>query len=196
MYSMKERARKIQEFCIAQNTANPFQIFRAAAEQEFIRIHGPEHHILDGACILTAFRNAGGKIDLKEALAKLTDQGMQMPGAICGFWGVCGSVTSIGAALAIIDGTGPLTSDSTWGDHMKFTSDALAVMSDVGGPRCCKRNALISMGEAVDYINAAYHLRLEQEQVVCHFSHKNEQCIRSKCPFFHGQQDLVLRQTF
>ena len=32
-----------------------------------------------------------------------------MPGAMCGFWGVCGAITSVGAALAIIDGTGPLS---------------------------------------------------------------------------------------
>ena len=40
--------------------------------------------------------------------------------AMCGLWGVCGAVASIGAALAIIDGTGPLSDDGTWGEHMAF----------------------------------------------------------------------------
>ena len=30
---------------------------------------------------------------------------LRMPGAMCGLWGICGAITSIGAALAIIDGT-------------------------------------------------------------------------------------------
>ena len=41
-------------------------------------------------------------------------EGLRMPGAMCGLWGICGAITSIGAALAIIDGTGPLSADGTW----------------------------------------------------------------------------------
>ena len=62
-----------------------------------------------------AFKNASGDIDLGEALEKLIREGLRMPGAMCGLWGVCGAVTSIGAALSIIDGTGPLSVDGTWG---------------------------------------------------------------------------------
>ena len=40
---------------------NPAEIFRAIAKKSYINIHGPEHHVLDGACILMAFYNAGDK---------------------------------------------------------------------------------------------------------------------------------------
>ncbi len=55
--------------------------------------------------MLTAYYNAGGKIELETSLNELMRRGLQMPGATCGMWGVCGAVSSMGAALAIIDGT-------------------------------------------------------------------------------------------
>lgn len=59
-------------------------------------MHGPEHHVLDGACLLMAFYNAGGKIDIDTSLEQLVKEGLRMPGAMCGLWGVCGAITSIG----------------------------------------------------------------------------------------------------
>jgi hypothetical protein len=87
-------------------------------------MHGPEHHVLDDAAVLTAYRNAGGDIDLPAALAELMSRGLQMPGAMCGRWGVCGATASVSAALSILEATGPLTSDDSWGSHMVYTSRA------------------------------------------------------------------------
>ncbi|WP_407400563.1 DUF5714 domain-containing protein [Treponema sp.] len=38
-------------------------MFRNLVKKEYMNIHGPEHHILDGACLLMAYYNAGGKIN-------------------------------------------------------------------------------------------------------------------------------------
>ena len=113
-YSIQQKGELIIAGCMKISDTNPYEIFRTIAQMDFINIHGPEHHVLDGACILTAFHNAGGKIELYDALQKLMHEGLRMPGAACGLWGVCGAVTSIGAALAVIDGTGPLSSED-WG---------------------------------------------------------------------------------
>ena len=101
-YSLQQRAELIIAECMKISSTNPYEIFHTIAQNDFVNIHGPEHHILDGACILTAFHNAGGDIDLDAALKKLMQEGLRIPGAACGLWGVCGAVTSIGAALAII----------------------------------------------------------------------------------------------
>ena len=154
------------------------------AQKEYISIHGPEHHILDGACILTAFYNAGGNIRLEECLDKIAREGLRMPGAMCGLWGICGAIASVGAALAIIDGTGPLSDDGTWGEHMKFTSQAIGELGRINGPRCCKRDAMIAFREGVRYINEHYSLVLEYEDQPCEFSERNQQCLREKCPFY------------
>lgn len=163
---------------------SPIRIFRNIAKKEYVSIHGPEHHILDGASILVAYKNAGGDIDLDAALSKLMYEGLRMPGAMCGLWGICGAITSVGAALAIIDGTGPLSTDGTWGNHMMFTSDAIGELGKINGPRCCKRDAMVAFKNAIKYINEHYEVNLEAEDVKCDFYNQNAQCIKERCPYY------------
>lgn len=188
---MEERAKKIIEACLQEKSKNPIDIFYNIAHMDYVRIHGPEHHVLDGAALLTAYYNAGGIIELQTSLNELMKRGLQMPGATCGMWGVCGAVSSMGAALSIIDGTGPLSSDSSWGKHMAFTSKALRSLSQVGGPRCCKRDAFLSFQKVIEYINENYNVELESSRIQCCFSEKNEQCIKEKCPFYKKTKKKV-----
>lgn len=182
-YTMKERCNKIIQDCLNLTSKDPLEIFKSIAKKDYVRIHGPEHHILDGASILTAFYNAGGNIHLENALNELMNRGLAMPGAMCGMWGVCGAVTSMGAALSIIENTGPLSNED-WGKHMHFTSKALNRLADVGGPRCCKRDAYLSFIEAIQYLNDNYDLNIPLNQITCDFNHKNLQCIKERCPFY------------
>ena len=149
MNDLEQRTQAIIEACAKEKETNPLAIFRHVAGQESVRIHGPEHHVLDGACLLTALRNAGMEFDLPELLTRLRQEGLQMPGAICGHWGVCGAVASLGAALALLEGTGPLTTGSSWGSHMTYTAQALANLAAIGGPRCCKRDAYTALKTAI-----------------------------------------------
>ena len=181
-YSLEQRAELIIAECMKTRSTDPYEIFYTIAGKDYVGIHGPEHHVLDGACILTAFHNAGGNIDLCAALQKLMYEGLRMPGAACGLWGVCGAVTSIGAALAIIDGTGPLSTED-WGSHMEYTSEALARLAQIGGPRCCKRDAFTAMEQAVGYINKRYGITLDLPPIKCDFSSYNAQCIGTRCPY-------------
>lgn len=188
---METKAKKIVEVCLQEKSKNPIQIFNKITQMDFVRIHGPEHHVLDGSALLTAFYNAGGNIDLRISLDELMKRGLQMPGATCGMWGVCGAVSSMGAALSIIDGTGPLSSDSSWGKHMEFTSKALCSLSQIGGPRCCKRDAFLSFQNVIEHINENYNVELESCNIECCFSEKNEQCIKEKCPFYKKAKKKV-----
>jgi hypothetical protein len=184
MLSTEEKADLIIQDIRKETDTNPVRIFRNIAAKEYVSIHGPEHHVLDGACILTAYYNAGGKLNLEESLFQLKNQGLKMPGAMCGLWGVCGAVTSIGAALSIIDDTGPLSDDGTWGSHMAFTSKATEELGAINGPRCCKRDTMTAFKHAVAYINSHYDVHLDYEKTECVYSEYNPQCIRDRCPFF------------
>ncbi len=182
--TLKERGSLIIQFCKESKIINPVEMFEEIARQNFIRIHGPEHHVLNGAVFLTAFYNAGGKINLAESLEELMTRGLQMPGATCGKWGVCGAVTSIGAALSIVDGTSPLSIDDNWGNHMKYTSKTLNDLADIGGPRCCKRHAFLVFESAVEYAKNHYNITFEYKRPVCKFAEFNQQCIEVRCPFY------------
>ena len=166
--TVREKAELIVKDIKKEQGTNPVVIFKQIAKKEYVSIHGPEHHILDGASLLVAYKNAGGEIDLEQALDRLMAEGLRMPGAMCGLWGICGAITSIGAALAIIDGTGPLSTDGTWGNHMQFTSKAIGELGTINGPRCCKRDAMIAFKNGIDYVNAHYGVTLQYEQMQCY----------------------------
>lgn len=182
--TLEEKGKQIIEDIKKETGISPVRIFKDMAQKDYIAIHGPEHHVLDGASLLVACKNAGMEYDLDESLNKLLREGLRMPGAMCGLWGVCGAVTSIGAALAILDETGPLSDDGSWGEHMAFTSDAIKELGEINGPRCCKRDAMLVFKYAVKYVNRRYGVLLDYEEQKCEFSQLNQQCIGQRCPFY------------
>ena len=183
--TIQEKAKLIIKDIRQEKGTNPIRIFRNIASKEYVNIHGPEHHILDGASLLVAYHNAGGAINLDSALEQLMLEGLRMQGAMCGLWGICGAITSIGAALSIIDGTGPLSTDGTWGKHMQFTSNAIGELGRINGPRCCKRDAMIAFKNGIEYVNQHYDVTLEYEHLKCEYSNQNEQCIGERCPYYN-----------
>lgn len=183
-YSMEDKYRVIYAKALKATSKNPIEIARSMMDEKAISLHGPEHHFLDGAAFLAAYKNAGGSIDLARALEILAERASTMPGAMCGYWGVCGSVASVGAALSIIDETGPLSSDDHYKEHMEYTSSVLNLMSKIGGPRCCKRNAFLSLSQGVAFMKRKYGIPMELDPIVCEYRSMNSQCLKERCPFF------------
>lgn len=183
---MEDKFELIKAECLKAKTNDPIELIFKIMQKDYINMHGPEHHVLDGACFLTALHNAGMEFDLAAALDEMIARGIKMPGATCGKWGVCGSASSVGAALAILHGTGPLSDNEYYKDNMRFTSKALGNIADVGGPRCCKRNALISLLTAIDFVKERYGVELPKKKISCGFSNRNAQCIKTRCPFYKG----------
>lgn len=186
---LEEKSKLIIKDIKSQSGTDPCVMFRNMVKNEYINMHGPEHHILDGACLLMAFYSAGGKIDIDVALEKIMFEGLRMPGAMCGLWGICGAITSMGAALAIIDGTGPLSTDGTWGNHMQFTSTAVGELGKINGPRCCKRDAMVAFKNAIEYINNNFNVKLNYSTQRCTFSSINQQCIKERCFMFSASSN-------
>lgn len=186
---MTEVYKLIKEDCLVARSDNPIEVIYYIMKKDYIHIHGPEHHVLDGACFLTALHNAGMEFDLSEAIDIMIERGSKMPGAICGNWGVCGSAASVGTALAIVHETGPLSSNQYYKDNLVYVSQALAKIAEVGGPRCCKRNAFLSILTGVDFVRKNYGINIPVNAVVCDFSLENKQCLGSGCPFWRNSKD-------
>lgn len=179
-----------EEILLNEKSTNPREIQKKLMEQPDVPMHGPIHHYVDGAAFLTAMHNAGVKFDLADALKELEERSQLMPGATCGRWGVCGSASSVGAALAIIHGTGPLSSDDFYKDNLRLTSRILAREAELGGPRCCKRNGFTALDEAVDFVKEQYGIRLEESFDFCSFSLGNETCQGEDCPYNRNYKEL------
>ena len=136
---------------------------------------------------MTAMYNAGVKFNLDAALDELANRGSDMPGATCGKWGMCGSASSVGAALAIIHETGPLSSNE-YKHNLQLVSNVLLKISEIGGPRCCKRNGFLAIKTAAEFVIKTYGIDLECDDFSCDFSNKNAQCIKTRCPFYRRSE--------
>ncbi len=173
----------ILDICIKEKSANPYIIIDKLMSESFCHMHGPEHHILVGASLLTAYKNAGGKINLQEALIEMINRGKKVPGGICGFWGACGAGISTGIFISIISNSTPLSEEpfklSNW-----MTSKSLNLVGKYGGPRCCKRDSFLSILAAIDFVEENFNIKLEKSEINCKFSDKNNQCLKNKCPFY------------
>ena len=77
--------------CMGETSKNPAVILNHMMSQPFCHMHGPEHHVMVGAALLTAYKNAGGELDLEKALHEMYRRGKEVPGGACGFWGACGA---------------------------------------------------------------------------------------------------------
>lgn len=168
--------------CLAETSKNPITILRKLMALPFCHMHGPEHHIMVGSALLTAYKNAGGTIDLPQALVEMQSRGKKVPGGACGFWGACGAAVSAGMFVSIVTGSTPLA-NKAWALSNLMTSQALQALGNVGGPRCCKRNAYLAITEAVRFAQTHLDVTMESEPIRCIHSAQNNQCIGNRCPF-------------
>ena len=145
-------------------------------------MHGPEHHVMVGAALLTAYHNAGGDIDLSDALMEMLRRGKSVPGGACGYWGACGAGISTGMFVSIISGSTPLTDEPFALSH-KMTAAALGQIGEIGGPRCCKRDSFLSILTAIDFVKEHFGVAMQKPEVVCRYAAQNNQCIGKRCPF-------------
>ena len=173
----------IREACLQSTSHDPITLMQEIMENPFLYMHGPEHHVLVGAALLTAWHNSGGQGDFPAALAELARRGEQVPGGACGFWGCCGAAVSAGIFFSVAAGATPLAGES-WGLANRATAAALQAIGDIGGPRCCKRDSFTAALAAVEF--AREHLGVTMEvpkEVVCTFSRENAQCLGRRCPY-------------
>ncbi len=173
----------IMETCQRTASRNPIEIALEIMANPYIYMHGPEHHVMVGAVLLTAYHNSGGKIQLKEALEEMKERGSQVPGGVCGFWGCCGAGISAGIYMSIATGATPLAGRS-WGLSNRTTAKALEEIGKLGGPRCCKRDTYTAIRVAVEMTRKELGIEMIcPDKIVCSFSPENQQCLKKACPY-------------
>ena len=172
----------ILALCLAEKSKNPVEIIQKMMAMPFCHMHGPEHHVMVGSALLTAFKNSGGNIDLREALLEMQNRGRKVPGGVCGFWGACGAGISSGMFVSIITKSNPLANEE-WGFSNKMTANSLESIGKIGGPRCCKRDSFLAIKSAIEFVRENLGIKMEESGIICDYSAKNNQCIKERCPF-------------
>lgn len=168
--------------CLKETSKDPVAIVKKLMDQPFCHMHGPEHHVMVGSALLTAYKNAGGDIELHQALVEMMNRGKSVPGGTCGFWGACGAGISTGMFVSIISDSTPLAV-GPFGLSNRMTSKALEQIGMIGGPRCCKRDSFLSILTAIDFVKEHFQIDMERPKIVCSHSSQNDQCIGKRCPF-------------
>ncbi|NLN71185.1 MAG: SAM-dependent methyltransferase [Thermoplasmatales archaeon] len=175
----------IDRICTSTKSRNPYEILVEIISEPPMRMHDVRHHMAVGSALLAAYRNSGGAADFDNALKEIQKRGGSAPPGACGFIGNCGAAVSTGAFYSVVTEASPYSKGPQWGDPNLLTGKCLIAMSEVGGPRCCKRNSFIAMGIAVEQVKEKLGIAMEYpEKIECGFSDRNEECIEERCPFY------------
>ena len=155
---------------------------------EDIPMHSPDHHFLLPAAMLTAAHISEGSARSKliSDLGKAKERSKDIPGGICGLNGCCGAGIAAGIFTSIWLGATPLSKES-WATANRMTAAALASISSVDGPRCCKRDCYLALQGLIPVIKELTEVDLGRTSTYCGFYNRSRECKKELCPFYHGQ---------
>ena len=177
----------IDQYSKETKRTNPIEMAIELMKSSAINMHGPEHHYLVPAVLISSYYNIND--DKKTKLKKLAvakKRAKDLPGGICGFYGNCGAAVGTGIFISIITEATPLTKES-WKLANLMTGTTLISIASMGGPRCCKRNTFIAIYEAVKFTDENLGVKMyDYENYIprCSFKSKNKECIGLECKFF------------
>jgi len=166
---------------------DPMKLFLQVVLLPSVHMHGPEHHAIVPAVLLTAYKNCGGKLDFAAALNQAIERGSHVPGGICGFWGACGAAIGAGIYMSVLTGTTPYSVEE-WSEPQRMTAHCLEKMAETGGPRCCKRTSRTAIKTAVDFTRERFGISMPVGDFPCTHFDVNEECIHTRCPYYRGEK--------
>ena len=70
-----------------------------------------------------------------------------------------------------------------------MTARSLTAIAVSGGPRCCKRDSWLAIGEAVKFLAEKCDIHLPvTEHIACEYATINQDCTGYECPFYPGEE--------
>lgn len=178
----------ITRFCLISGSKNPLEMAKTIMKHPTMPMHGPEHHAMIAAVLVTAYKNLTGKAsdeEIKEAIRR----GATVPGGYCGLFGTDAAAIATGIAMSIILKSSPLTDHERRTANM-MTSRALSAIASNRGMRCCKRSTYASIETAIQYFREVLGAELEHipvSKLKCEHSHRNKQCSGVDCRYYAGR---------
>lgn len=169
---------------------DPLQKADELMRLEGFPLHYPVHHFLVPAVLLAAVReaqNADKGLFIRNLdLAK--ERSRQVPGGSCGFFGACGAAVGIGIFWSVLTDSTPYSKE-TWALANQETGKALTSLSELGGPRCCKRCTWRSIESTLPEIEKQFDIRLPTSKIACTFHDQNNECLHAYCPYHPDTND-------
>jgi len=183
----RDSIKLITQFCLTSSSTNPMEMARTIMKHPVVPMHGPEHHAMIAAVLVTAYKNLTGKADesdIREAIKR----GSSIPAGYCGLYGTDAAAIATGIAASIILCSNPLK-DVERRMANNLTARVLTAIMTNRGARCCKRSTYTAIEVATQYFGETLGIEFERVPVAkmkCEHSHRNRQCSKEDCRFYTG----------
>lgn len=171
----------IREVCLTSSETDMIALMQTIRSHKRFPIHGPEHHAMVPAIIVTTYGNLSGNVTDEHILTAL-ERGSKVPGGACGYMGVCGAAIGVGIGFSILIQASPLTPTPR-----QLVQDIVSkVLKDIAAfqaARCCQRDSYTALKAAEHISSSLLPIRLQaQAPLVCRQYMKNRECIGRACP--------------
>lgn len=167
----------------------PLQAVETLMDCPGVPMHDPIHHYIMPAALLTlAARQTGMSEDeLVARLAIAEERARKVLPGFCGWWGSCGSAVGCGIFVCVWFETSP-KKEEYWATANALTSQCLASISSVRGPRCCKRTSFLALTAVLTAAPELLGIDFGPvPKTVCSWNPFNKECLKEDCPFFSAE---------
>lgn len=177
---------RILSYCLRTADTDPVRIMQEVIDNAGVMIHGPEHHFLIPAVLLTAYLNFSGQPERKkEMLEEALKRASLIPGGFCWTNGTCAAGIGVGTFVSLITKATAL-SEKEWQLSNLATAKALEAIARSGGPRCCKRDTFIAIRKACEFLDELLQIKLPcDSRIICRYFSLNRECTREECIFYY-----------
>jgi len=173
----------IRRICLGSSELDMVALLRSIRAHPAVPPHGPEHHVLVPAVVVTAARNAG--LPLGEAhLETAVERGRTIAGGACAFMGACGAAIGIGIGFSVILGSTPYLGDRRQAVQ-QLVGRALARVAALEAARCCQRDCWLALQEASASSEELLGVHLPAAApLACRQFAGNRECLGAECPLW------------
>ena len=175
----------IEQTCINSKLEEPLELSLILMKNPKIKMHGPEHHLLVTAVLLSAYYNKKKDYRKKEnKIKEARNRARKILGGLCGSHGICGAAVGTDIFISLITDATPL-SEKEWKLSNRITAENLLTIAEWGGPRCCKRDTFLAIIGAVKFLREHFGFTIDSDKdFLCEFTKLNQECKKTDCMFY------------
>lgn len=182
---------KVSAACLAEfegaESCEPFALLKQLLHLEGLPMHCPVHHHILPAVLLTVVRKAQAHpVEVLERdLAEAEKRARNILPGFCGFYGACGAAVGLGVFFSVITDATPYSAGKPWAWANQATGKTLLDISEMGGPRCCKRTSYTALQSVLPLIAETINIQFTiPDEIVCDQDGDNHECLRKACPYY------------
>jgi len=171
--------------CLNYDGLNPVELADKIMSSNIVKTHGPEHHLIVPAVMLSVYLNYKKQSELKkEMLEDAKTRALKIHDGICATHGACGGAIGVGLFFSIILEVNELDIEN-YSYINNATASTLVNVAKYGGPRCCKRSSYFGILQIRNHLADDFGIKIPVPDFIkCPFVAKNKECTRENCLFY------------